>query len=258
MPMALSYDSIETLRQRVRMGMTRDEVWDVLGEPFSETLTLGERDSEIRYQTSEWQLTIRMAAVGDQVNGVDVRPLDELEREEWQEQYALENPSEAGNGHKTQPQYGSPPTATEYEVYTGVCRTRLFLWELDGTTFDDETISNRDTKLPLPRLERVVPADCLRYPEMLDDFHRKNAQPSKLEKQFKVINGYQLLSERRAADPESKGGVFGLSRVGFNQDETAALVHLSYGGVSYFLLLEKRSYGWELTDKTYGTRYSYR
>src|SRR5262245_40536325 len=111
---------------------------------------------------------------------------------------------------------GSMIAAEEYAVYTAACRTDLFNWETPGTTFADQTASDRFTHAPLDCLVGLIRYRCLKHPELLADFAAKNAEPWPLEKRFEVANGYQLLSERRASQPDRHGSVFSLSRVGFD------------------------------------------
>jgi len=144
-------------------------------------------------------------------------------------------------------------SAEEYAIFSAICRTDLFNWGT-GVTFADETISNKITRAPLEYLSKLIRVRCLKHPELLQDFSIKNEQHWKIEKQFQVVNGFELLSKRKIVDSNPQMNLFSLSRVGFSHDGEFGLVYINYCGgplvgVGYFLLFKRTEQGWQLYDQ---------
>ena len=81
--MALSFQEIEVLRKRVKIGMTGARVFAAIGEPYR---TLFSPRPEMHYRTSEYQLTL-FQDKDYRVIDIQVRPLTLEEQAEWQAQY---------------------------------------------------------------------------------------------------------------------------------------------------------------------------
>lgn len=139
----------------------------------------------------------------------------------------------------------------EYEIYTQVCKTDLFLFSLSGTTFNDYTGVYRNyTEIGKNRWATPFTGKCkylcVCQPEILLDFTRKNEQSYKLEKKFYVENGYQFLSEKLLVELLNRRGIFSLSRVGFTDDRVLGLVYIGYSCVGYYLLFRYQNLAWQL------------
>ena len=134
----------------------------------------------------------------------------------------------------------------EYAVFTAVCKTSLFLFANNGTTFADYTgtaphFRGFEDKWSAPFTGKAKYL-CVQHPEILADFARKNAECVRLERHFEVENGYQWLSERA---PEDKNRYFILSRVGFSATGKLGLVYIEYvASCGYYLLFERAGLQW--------------
>lgn len=125
----------------------------------------------------------------------------------------------------------------EYEVYSAICRTDLFRFDL-SLTFADVTGDMRSGY--------VSPEDRL----LLEDLQQKERHV-RLRKKFTSPGGLTFLSERRRADLCCREeGVFTLTRVGFDSVRRFALVGFSYYGgelcgVGYILVFEQEKGNWK-------------
>lgn len=150
---------------------------------------------------------------------------------------------------------GQDPIADEeYEVYTAVGHTDLLRFELPDLTFGDLVGDDPVCREPLrDRFRGLFRARLMRHPEVLADYEWRNSVGGRLRKRFRTRGGYQLLSERRRADPCREGEVVSLSRVGFGRGGTPALVGLGYYGgptcgFGAFLVFDRADAGWHLAD----------
>ena len=97
------------------------------------------------------------------------------------------------------------------------------------------------------------------HPETLADYRTRSRQPAMLKRSFNIQIGYVLVGseESKRAVYEMQGGRLDrvtLSRVGFNNAHTEALVYMGYecGGLcaeGFALFLVKESGGWKVDKK---------
>jgi hypothetical protein len=119
------------------------------------------------------------------------------------------------------------------------------------------------------RLERSSPGGKL-DPSLIDDFNRKNNRAYKIDNRFSGSNPqvvYMVPTEELSEIFGEKdgwrtfyrrypkvGGILTLSRVGFNNEKTAALLYAGtqsdwLAGAGYLIMFEKQSDKWVVTKR---------
>lgn len=228
--MPMREKNLEMLAKKITPGMNERQLTRLLGSPDSSKV-FG-NPTVHHYMSSEWQLLVRVDSDTDKVINVELVPLSQKMREAFEYRKRLEAIADGTGEELPEPlKEGGTVEDEEYEVYTALCRTGVFRFDIPGTTFDDLT---RDETVHLEMFYRdggpsrrlgTLHDAYVQYPGLLADFEAKNARRARLEKRFNVSNGYQLLSER---DPEDTSRYLILSRVGFSSDRKTALVYIEY------------------------------
>ena len=142
----------------------------------------------------------------------------------------------------------------EYDIFTAIFHGDRYQFDLPTTTVADETSIHHFTTcadwIYAPLRFRYMHK---RNPDLTSDFETKNRHRWKLERRFKVPNGFQFLSERQA-EKRAAGNFFIVSRVGFDRQRAHGLVYFSYYGgplcaQAYFLLMERHRGSWREIDE---------
>lgn len=158
----------------------------------------------------------------------------------------------------------------EYAVYAALLKEIAIDKETTQIVIEENTeikdLMGIDTKALLKELSPL-------RQEAISDFESKNKQPCRLTNEFnlkvKVIliskREIEEISENRIRDGwevfhqkyPTAGAILTLSRVGFNEDGTQALIYVAYAcgglcGQGQYILLTKREAGWKV-EKRLGT-----
>lgn len=117
-------------------------------------------------------------------------------------------------------------TNTEYEIYTSLFRTDLFVFDRGNTTIDNRT---GIVGIDRPSFSSELVSDA--FTEEIDDpkelfseFCSLNGHRYELAPRFVVPNGYTL------CDTSNHGGNFVISRAALNESQTIAVAYLGYFG----------------------------
>ncbi len=154
----------------------------------------------------------------------------------------------------------SGPDGDEYKAYSDLINSRYIGDDVSLIVLEDQTnAESNDINIGMSGVDR----------ETIEDYQAKNKRAFSLERLFNLKADYELISDGEYQDlfepdpesgwdifysiyPESQG-ILTLSRIGFNENRTQALVHArNQAGPTteedYYYLLEKNGASWVVKD----------
>ncbi|MCK6445331.1 MAG: hypothetical protein L6Q99_02975 [Planctomycetes bacterium] len=147
------------------------------------------------------------------------------------------------------------PTALEYTIYKRVIED--VAQPVESMPVLNVTVANHlhDPASDVP-YKLVRDNTKLTQKETLDDFWAKNQEPMDLDYKLDLVHGNVYVTEAQAPRVPTYPGYVELSRIGFNADQTQAIVYCGHvwslsgsQGRGYYLVLDKAATGWTISSK---------